>query len=220
MSLVENLLKNYGDFKIDIPSWEILDQGVTVLWGPSGSGKTSVFRLLIGLEAAQNFRWNFQGHDLAKMAVPQRRLGVVFQTLDLFPHMTAEENILFAAKAREIPLEEAYAKLKELAQVLKMTEFLNREVRVLSGGEKQRVAIARALSGNPRLLLLDEPFSALDQDLRQESRNLIKRVIEKEKIPTVLVTHDPLDIEVLGNKVSTIKNGMIVEEKTLSRSEG
>jgi sulfate transport system ATP-binding protein/putative spermidine/putrescine transport system ATP-binding protein len=213
MSLVENLFRNYGDFKIDIPSWEILDEGVTVLWGPSGSGKTSVFRILIGLEAATNFKWTFKDHDLAKMAVPQRRLGVVFQTLDLFPHMTAEENILFAAKAREIPHEQAYEKLKELTGVLQMQSFLNRPVSVLSGGEKQRVAIARALSGDPRILLLDEPFSALDQELRQESRALIKRVIEKEKIPTLLVTHDPADVEMLANKVSTIKHGSIVEEK-------
>jgi sulfate transport system ATP-binding protein/putative spermidine/putrescine transport system ATP-binding protein len=213
VSLVENLFKNYGDFKIDIPSWEILDEGVTVLWGPSGSGKTSVFRLLIGLESAVNFKWTFQDYDLAKLAVPQRRLGVVFQTLDLFPHMTAEENILFAARAREIPEAQAHEKLRELAQVLQMNSFLNRPVRVLSGGEKQRVAIARALSGNPRLLLLDEPFSALDQELRHESRDLISRVIRKEKIPTLLVTHDPLDVEVLANKVSTIRQGQIVEDR-------
>ena len=212
MSLVENLFKNYGEFKIDIPSWEILDEGVTVLWGPSGSGKTSVFRLLIGLENAPGFKWTFKNHDLAKMKVPQRRLGVVFQTLDLFPHLTAEENILFAANAREISHEQAYDKLKELTDILQMKAFINRPVRVLSGGEKQRVAIARALSGDPRLLLLDEPFSALDQDLRSESRKLIKSVIEKEKIPTLLVTHDPLDVETLANKVSTIKHGQIVED--------
>jgi len=215
MSLVENLFRNYGDFKIDIPSWEILDEGVTVLWGPSGSGKTSVFRLLIGLETAPKMRWVFKDHDLAKMPIPQRRLGVVFQTLDLFPHMTAEENILFAAKAREISHEQAYEKLQELTNVLQMKNFLNRPVSVLSGGEKQRVAIARALSGDPRILLLDEPFSALDQDLRQESRALIKSVIEKEKIPTLLVTHDPLDVEFLAKKVSTLKHGVIVEEKLI-----
>ncbi|MGZ3796362.1 MAG: ATP-binding cassette domain-containing protein [Pseudobdellovibrionaceae bacterium] len=215
MSLVENLFKDYGDFKIDIPSWEILDQGVTVLWGASGSGKTSVFRLLIGLESAGNLKWTFQEQDLAKMKVPQRRLGVVFQTLDLFPHMTAEENILFAAKARNISSPQAQAKLLELTQVLQMNSFLHRPVRVLSGGEKQRVAIARALSGQPRILLLDEPFSALDQDLRQESRDLIKKVIEREKIPTVLVTHDPLDVEMLAHKVSTIKHGQIVEDRLI-----
>lgn len=215
MSLVENLFRNYGDFKIDIPSWEILDEGVTVLWGASGSGKTSVIRLLIGLEPASGFKWTWKDHDLAKMPIAHRRLGVVFQSLDLFPHMSAEENILFAAKARKVPLEEAIHKLQELSDVLQMQAFLNRPVSVLSGGEKQRVAIARALSGDPRILLLDEPFSALDQNLRAESRQLIQRVIQKEKIPTLLVTHDPLDVEVLGNKMSTIQNGRIVEETLL-----
>jgi len=216
VSLVENLFKSYGDFKIDIPTWEILDEGVTVLWGPSGSGKTSVFRLLIGLDSAgSSFSWNFKGHDLAKTKVPLRRLGVVFQTLDLFPHMTAEENILFAAKARKISLEEAYATLKELVDSLKMKGFLDRSAAVLSGGEKQRVAIARALIGDPRMLLLDEPFAALDQDLRQESRELIKRVIENKKIPTLLVTHDPLDVESLANKVTTIRAGRIIDDHNI-----
>lgn len=213
MSLVENLFKNYGNFKIDIPSWEILDEGVTVLWGPSGSGKTSVFRLLTGLESSLNFKWIFKSLDLAKLPVPQRRLGVVFQTLDLFPHMSGEQNILFAAKAREIANEQAFDKLQELVEFLKMEAFISRPVSVLSGGEKQRVAIARALIGEPRILLLDEPFSALDQDLRQESRILIKKVIEKEKIPTLLVTHDPLDVETLANKVSLIHDGKIIEER-------
>lgn len=215
MSLVENLFKDYGDFKIDIPSWEIPDQGVTVLWGPSGSGKTSVFRLLLGLEAAKKFKWVFKGQDLAKLPTPQRRLGVVFQSLELFPHMSAEQNILFAAKAREIPSEQAYDKLKELSQTLKMESFLGRPARVLSGGERQRVALARALIGQPRLLLLDEPFSALDQELRDESRRLVKSVIDREEIPTLLITHDPLDVEALGHKICMIRQGQIIEEKNI-----
>jgi sulfate transport system ATP-binding protein/putative spermidine/putrescine transport system ATP-binding protein len=211
VSLVENLFKSYGDFKINIPRWEILDEGVTVLWGPSGSGKTSVFRLLIGLEpSGPQFRWLFKDQDLAKLTVPRRRLGVVFQTLDLFPHLTTKENILFAAEARGIPKEKAEDKVSELARTLQMDSFLTRPVGVISGGEKQRVAIARALIGEPRVLLLDEPFSALDQELRQESRNLIRRVIEQEKVPTLLVTHDPMDVEVLATRVSTLKDGQLV----------
>lgn len=211
MSLVENLFKTYSDFKIQIPKWEILDEGVTVLWGPSGSGKTSVFRLLIGLEpASQPFRWVFQGQDLAKLPVPKRRLGVVFQTLDLFPHMTGEENILFAAEARGIDKEKAQEKLSDLTKTLQLSSFMKRPVGIISGGEKQRIAIARALIGEPRILLLDEPFSALDQELRQESRLLIKQVIEKEKVPTLLVTHDPMDVEILANQVSTMRDGQLV----------
>lgn len=209
MSLVENLHRDYGDFKLDIDSWEILDEGVTVLWGPSGSGKTSVFRILLGLESCPGFKWTYQGTDLAKLKTPDRHLGVVFQTLDLFPHLSAEENMMFAARARKVDPAKSRARLKELSSILKMESFLQRPAAVLSGGEKQRVAIARALMGEPRLLLLDEPFSALDQELRDESRKLVKSVIETEKIPTLLVTHDQRDVEILGNKVTTIRNGRL-----------
>lgn len=210
MSYVENLHRNFGDFKLEIDSWEILDEGVTVLMGPSGSGKTSVFRILLGLEPCPGLKWDFKGVDLAKLKTPDRRLGVVFQTLDLFPHMTAEENILFAAKARKVDPNKASARIKELSRVMQMESFFKRKASQLSGGEKQRVAIARALVGEPRLLLLDEPFSALDQELRAESRKLVKQVIEAEKIPTLLVTHDPQDVEVLGNKVTKIEKGRLV----------
>lgn len=215
MSFVENLRLDYGDFKIDIPQWEILDQGVTVLSGPSGSGKTSVFRALLGLETSPTMKWSFAGQDLARLKTPQRRLGVVFQTLDLFPHMTAKENILFAARARDVNQEKARGRLKDLAQILKMESFLDRQAGVLSGGERQRVAIARAIMGEPRLLLLDEPFSALDQELREESRKLVRSVIDLENIPTLLVTHDQKDVDILANKVSFIRQGKIIEEKTL-----
>lgn len=211
MSLVENLHRDYGDFKLDVPRWEILDQGVTVLSGPSGSGKTSLFRILLGLEACPGLRWNFKGEDLATLKTPQRRLGVVFQSLDLFPHMTALGNIEFAAKARGIEKEKFQNKVKELVDVMQMKSFLNRKTSLLSGGEKQRVAIARALVGEPRMLFLDEPFSALDQGLRDESRRLVKEVIDREKIPTLLVTHDPQDVEVLASKISLIRDGKIIE---------
>ncbi len=213
MSYVENLVRNYGDFALDIPQWEILDKGVTVLWGPSGAGKTSVFRILLGLEDCPGMRWTFQGEDLGKLKSPDRRLGVVFQTLDLFPHMTAEQNILFAARARKIEPQRARKHLEQLSSDLRMKAFLRRPASVLSGGEKQRVAIARALMGEPRLLLLDEPFSALDQELREDSRQLVAHLIDERKIPTLLVTHDPRDVEVLADKISIIKSGRIVEEK-------
>jgi ABC-type sugar transport system ATPase subunit len=212
VSLVENLRHDYGDFKIDIPSWEILDSGVTTLCGPSGSGKTSVFRMLLGLEKNLAFSWTFKGEDLAKLKTPERKLGVVFQSYDLFPHMSARENILFAAKARKVPTERAEKRLKELAQTLKMDSFLDRKASLCSGGEKQRIALARAIIGEPQILLLDEPFSALDSHLRQESRKLVKDLIEKEKIPTILVTHDKDDVDFLANKVTYIENGSLTNE--------
>lgn len=217
MSFVENLSYKYGEFKIQFSRWEILDEGVTVLWGPSGSGKTTLLRILIGLEkATPGLKWVLKGQDLITLKVPERRLGVVFQTLELFPHMTARQNIEFAAKARKIPNDVYVAKLKKFADLLKMESFLDRSVQVLSGGEKQRVALVRALIGNPRLLLLDEPFSSLDESLREESRLLLKKVIQEEKIPVLMVTHDRQDVEKLADKVSKLENGTILDSVALS----
>lgn len=208
MSLVENLIQDYGDFKIAIPRWEIPDQGITALWGPSGSGKTSVFRLLIGLEPCPGLKWRMGDVDLAALPPPERRLGVVFQNLELFPHMTAEENILFAARARGI--EDAQLKLDGIAEDLRMTGYLKRKAAVLSGGEAQRVALARAVIGDPRFLFLDEPFSSLDAELRGEARDLVKRLITRLRIPTLLVTHDREDLKALADSVVKIQAGKIV----------
>ena len=210
MSLVEDLFHDYGDFQIEIPRWEIPDEGVTVLWGPSGSGKTSVFRFLIGLEKPRRLKWTFQGRDLAKLAVPERRLGVVFQSLDVFPHMSGRENVLFAAKSRGLSDEKAEATLHRLSERLSMQAFLERPGRLLSGGEKQRVALARALIGEPRILLLDEPFSALDQALREESRKMVKEILAERKIPALLITHDKADADALADGVASIRNGRLI----------
>ena len=217
VSWVRNLVYDYGDFRVEIPEWEILDEGVTCLWGPSGAGKSSVFRLLIGLETpSAGFSWVFgvgpEALDLARLPVPEKRLGVVFQTFELFPHMSAQDNIRFAAEARRIPRDDFAPHFDELVAILSLKNCLDRPAGVLSGGEKQRVALARALIGRPRLLFLDEPFSALDADLRQEARSLVKAVIEREKIPAVLITHDRQDVQVLARKVSEIRQGRIVNE--------
>lgn len=209
MSHVKGLVRDYGDFKIEIPEWRIADQGITVLWGPSGSGKTSVFRLLIGLDDCPGLKWDFLGEDLAALPPPQRRLGVVFQSLELFPHMSAEENILFAARARGLPLKVARERLAGLAEDLRMTGYLQRKASVLSGGEAQRVALSRAVIGQPRFLFLDEPFSSLDAELRGEARDLVKRVIKRLNLPTLLITHDREDLEALADHVVKIKDGKL-----------
>lgn len=210
MSLVEILEIDYTDFKISVQNWEILDKGVTVLWGPSGSGKTSVFRGLLGLEKTSKQKWIFNGIDMFQLSIPQKKIGVVFQSYDLFPHMSAMENIKFAADARKIPFQKFQLDLDSLTKQLRIDVILQKKASVLSGGEQQRVALARALIGEPRILFLDEPFSALDEDLKQESRQLIKDVLQKSGIPVLLITHDQRDVDVLADKVTQIRNGEIL----------
>lgn len=210
MSLVENLVKHYEGFSLMIPGWEIPDLGVTALWGPSGAGKTSVFRVLIGLEDCPGLKWTFGGEDLAALPVPQRRLGVLFQSLELFPHMTARENIEFAAAAARLEPGLAAERFKQLSEDLRMGGYLTRKAHLLSGGEAQRVALARAVIGGPRFLFLDEPFSALDAELKSDARAMVKRVIEKYQIPTLLITHDPEDLKALAQTVVKIAGGKLV----------
>jgi len=210
MSELRGLFKDYGDFVLEIPQLKISDTGITCLIGPSGSGKTSVFRHLIGLETCAGMSWVFKDEDLASFSIEHRRLGVVFQDYEIFPHMTAKANILFAAEARGLPTDKSEERMRELAKTLKLGPCLDTVGRRLSGGEKQRVAMARALIGKPRLLLLDEPFSSLDIPMRKEARQLIKSVIEKENVPAIMITHDPDDVEILADHKIYIENGRLV----------
>jgi len=211
VSVIQNLSRDYGDFQINIPHWEISDKGITVLWGPSGAGKTSVFRLLIGLDDSPSLSWTFQGVDLAQLPIPEKKLGVVFQSLDLFPHMTAQQNIFFAADARKIPKEQKQKHFTELTETLQLNHCLKRNVQKISGGEAQRVALARALIGQPRLLLLDEPFTALDPETRHEARQFVKKAVDQQKIPTLLISHDHEDVKQLADACVHIKNGKLIK---------
>ncbi len=213
MSRVRGLIKDYDGFRLEIPHMELSDQGVTVLRGPSGSGKTSVLRILTGLEACESLEWWVKGKavevNLARLAVRDRRLGVVFQNYELFPHLSAKENLQFAADARGLDQAESQQRLKRLTDRLSLDSVLDRRAEKLSGGEKQRVALARALIGQPRFLLLDEPFAALDQDLRAGARRLLQQVLSEENCPALLVTHDPADVEALATKVIDIQAGRL-----------
>lgn len=227
MSVVKRLQHDYGDFKIEIENWEILDQGVTAFLGPSGSGKSSVIRHLLGLEKSDQMQWLWSEGavqvDLAALAIRERRLGVVFQNGELFPHMTTRQNIEFAAEAavvsRGAKRSEVMDLVKQLIQDLGLERVSETRAVNLSGGERQRVALARALVGRPRLILLDEPFSALDAELRRDVRAMVFRVLAEYQIPALLVTHDAEDLVGLRGKVTRIRDGRIIEEQVLGSSE-
>ncbi|MCB9073799.1 MAG: ABC transporter ATP-binding protein [Bdellovibrionaceae bacterium] len=214
MSVVKNLCKDFGDFVLHVPDWTLADDRVTVLWGPSGSGKTTIIRYLTGIEILPSLIWQWHDTDIARLPSWQRRLGVVLQHYGLFPHLTARENILFPVEAQKQNLQEGEKKLQHWAEILKMKDLLDRKARVLSGGEQQRVALARALILNPRYLILDEPFSALDESLRADARKLLKTILQEQPIGVLLVTHDRSDIMALAQDVVILEKGRLVARAT------
>lgn len=210
MSEIKNLQKDYGGFVLQIPRLTIPDKGLTVLWGASGSGKTSLLRHLIGFETSKGMTWEFNGEDLCRLSVRERCLGVVFQSYDLFPHMSGRENVEFALQARGLTYGQVEKDWQRLCSRLQLENFWNRNAALLSGGEAQRVALARALIPQPRMLLLDEPFSSLDEQLKEEARDLLRGLLVDVRIPVLLVSHDPRDKE-LADHVIRMANGQVLE---------
>lgn len=213
MSTVTGLKKKYTpDFSLDISHWEISDKGIHILSGPSGSGKSSVFRILLGLESCPSLIWKWADEDLASLSPGERRIGLVTQSYDLFPHLTARQNIFFASEARGIARSISESRYEMLQAKLDLIKFENRKAEVLSGGEKQRVALSRALMSFPRILFLDEPFSALDADLKSEARGLLRKIVDETRTPALMVTHDSEDIRELADRVSWISKGRLIDK--------
>ncbi|MDE0119550.1 MAG: ATP-binding cassette domain-containing protein [Bdellovibrionales bacterium] len=210
MSYIKNLICNQGDFKLDIPFMEWPDKGVSVLTGPSGSGKSTLALALCGLKKVEKgFQWIFKDQDMVLLSPPDRNISLMFQSLELFPHLSAEQNILFPAQARKIDKQETQKRMCVLQEHLKLFSFLKKPVFMLSGGEKQRVALARALIVKPRFLILDEPFSSLDGQLRKQAATLIKNILEWEKCPTLLISHSEEEIKTLAQKIFYIHTGKL-----------
>lgn len=213
MSLIKNLNLHFDSdhFDLKIDELEIPDSGVTAFWGPSGSGKTTLFKTLIGLYQPAGWSWVYKNTPLHALSLSERRLGVVFQNYELFPHLTAAENIHLVMKARHDSqsLDQALQKCEAFKSRLHLESCWNTKAEKISGGEKQRVALLRALLSQPRLLLLDEPFSALDPHLRQEARTLLKSVLEEFDMPVYLITHDQADVEALAQTRIELAMGRI-----------
>jgi molybdate transport system ATP-binding protein len=189
------------------------DMPVTVLFGPSGSGKTTVLRCVAGLEhpeaGAIRFRdevWLDTSRGVA--VAPQRReIGYLFQDFALFPHLTVRENVLYGIA--NLDRAERESRLKELSELLGIGALLERHPRTLSGGEQQRVALARALAPGPRLLLLDEPLSALDAPTRERLRRELGRLLRKVGVPALVVTHDRNEALALGDCLVVMEGGRV-----------
>lgn len=209
MSVVKKFFRDLGEFAIDIQDWEILDQGITVLWGPSGAGKSTILNGLLGLDPRAEVEWMWQQKNLAAQTPTKRNLGVVFQDLGLFPHMSAEENILFPVHRKRHP--HWQQDFQWLVEVMELSALLKSPVHKLSGGEKQRIALVRSLIYRPQMLLLDEPFSSLDERLRTKARGMVQKASEHFKCPVLLVTHDRQDVQALAQRVCQIEKGKILQ---------
>lgn len=210
MAIIKHIDLKLGAFQLNVLQQEISDSGVTAFLGPSGSGKTTFFNTLIGIHNPEGWSWDYRNDNLAKLSISERRLGVVFQTYELFPHLTAEENVKLVFESRNKKSKDQFSTvIKPHLEKLMLNSCWKTKAEHLSGGEKQRVALLRALVSNPRILLLDEPFSALDESARSEARRLVKSVLSELKIPVYLITHDRQDVDFLADNIVYIKDGAL-----------
>ncbi len=204
---LKNISKYYGDFKAsDNVSFGIEKGRLVALLGPSGSGKTTILRMIAGLEYPDDGEILIDGKVVNNIPASKRGIGFVFQSYALFKYMTVFDNVAFGLEVQKVPKGEIKERVNELIELVGLKGLEKRYPNQLSGGQRQRVAFARALAPNPKLLLLDEPFAAIDAKIRQELRSWLKAMIEKLGITSIFVTHDQDEaIEVADSIIITNK---------------
>ncbi|MFB3739344.1 MAG: sulfate/molybdate ABC transporter ATP-binding protein, partial [Candidatus Velamenicoccus archaeovorus] len=205
---VEHLTKRFGGFvAVDDVTFTADAGSITALLGPSGSGKSTVLRMIAGLETPTAGRIWIGDEEHTDKSVQERRVGFVFQHYSLFRHMTVSQNVAFGLAVRRAPREEQRARVDELLELVQLTPFRDRYPDQLSGGQRQRVALARALAPRPRVLLLDEPFGALDARVRQDLRRWLDDLHRELGVTSLLVTHDQDEALELANRVVVMHDG-------------
>ena len=210
---IENLTKKFGNTTaVDNLSVTMESGKMIALLGPSGCGKTTILNMLSGILPATSGKIFFDDQDVTALPPEKRNIGLVFQNYALYPHMTVLENICFPLEIKGVPKKQRIEKAKELAELVRISEYLNRKPGQLSGGQQQRVAIARALAKEPQLLLLDEPLSNLDAKLRVEMREEILRIQRASNITTVFVTHDQEEASSIADEVILMKLGVLQQQ--------
>jgi sulfate transport system ATP-binding protein len=207
---VRGLTKRFGRFTaVDRVSLHVPTGSLVALLGPSGSGKTTLLRLIAGLEQPDEGTIHFHQEDATAQPVRHRNVGFVFQHYALFRHMTIFDNIAFGLKVRHRPKGEIRERVHELLRLIQLDSVEDRYPAQLSGGQRQRVALARALATRPRLLLLDEPFGALDARVRKELRQWIRRLHEEIGVTSLFVTHDQEEALELADQVVLMNQGRV-----------
>jgi molybdate transport system ATP-binding protein len=214
MICLDNVSLNLGDFQIRNLSLHIDKPEYWVIIGPSGAGKTILLEMIAGIHTPHAGKILYQGRDITHTSPRDRHIAMMYQDLMLFPHMTVRENIIFSMRMRRCDDESCNTQVDDLVSVLGIEHLLMRKPDTLSGGEAQRVALARALIQQPRLLLLDEPLSALDSMTRERLRQEIRSVHRHRVIPIIHITHHFEDVYALADKVAIMQDGRIVQTGT------
>jgi ABC-type Fe3+/spermidine/putrescine transport system ATPase subunit len=204
--IIRGLAAQAGPFKLGPISLDIPAGRVLVVLGPSGAGKTMLLETITGLRPQQSGQISLTGADITGLPAERRRVGLVFQDTALFPHLSARDNVRFGPRARGAATPDS---ADALLHQLGIRHLADRSPRSLSGGERQRVALARALAIQPRLLLLDEPLSALDQPAREDMRSLLQRLLAELEIPAAHVTHDRDEALSIGDDLAVIVGGQL-----------
>ena len=208
---LRNIKKVYDNSvtAVDDFNLEIRDKEFVVFVGPSGCGKSTTLRMVAGLEEITAGELYIDGKLVNDVAPKDRDIAMVFQNYALYPHMTVYENMAFALKLRKVPKAEVDKKVKEAAEILGITEYLQRKPKALSGGQRQRVAIGRAIVREPKVMLMDEPLSNLDAKLRNEMRAEIIKLRQRINTTFIYVTHDQTEAMTLGDRIVIMKDGFI-----------
>jgi putative spermidine/putrescine transport system ATP-binding protein len=211
---IERCGKTFGDGTRAVEPLDLdIHAGETVVFlGPSGCGKTTLLRLIAGLESPDaGGRVLFGDEDVTALPIEKRNVGMVFQSYALFPNMTVAENVAYGLTIRKLPEADRHARVAEMLGMVHLVDLAHRRVDQLSGGQRQRVALARALAVRPRVLLLDEPLTALDAKLRESLRAEIDRLLRSLAITAIYVTHDQSEAMALGDRVAVMEKGRIAQ---------
>ena len=207
---VRNVYKRFGDFTaLEDVSLTVADGSLTALLGPSGGGKSTLLRVIAGLETPDSGDVLIAGDSMVRVPAQKRGVGLVFQHYAAFKHMTVRDNVAFGLKIRKRPKEEIRARVDELMGLVHLHGLADRYPSQLSGGQRQRMALARALAVDPRVLLLDEPFGALDAKVRAELREWLRRLHDEVHVTTIFVTHDQEEAMEVAEQIAVINAGRL-----------
>lgn len=203
MLVCESISKSYENEVLSNFNLEVGSDEIVALLGPSGSGKSTLLRIICGLENSDSGKVIFNGIDLEEIPPEKRGIGMVFQNLALFPHLNVHDNLKFG-----LPPNSSIARIPEILELVGLKNFGQRKIQNLSGGESQRVALARSLIAEPKMILLDEPLSSLDADIKESLSLEVRKMIKSLSIPAIYVTHDPIIADRMADRIVYLESNI------------